>query len=440
MSLDEVIDLQITAESSSATRAGFGTMLCLAYHLTIPDITKVYTSPSELTDDGFAVTDPAYRMAQTAFSQNPKPQRIVLGKRTHAYTQIVELTPTITTAGYHYTFEVVDPVGVVTAIDYTVLTGATVATICTALAALIDPVASVTAVSATTKITVTAAAGKLFNLRKLPIPSELKIKDVTADPGIVADLTAIEAADATSWYAVTADHSPQTVIEAAAAWIEARRKIAVFNTSDEDVLEALVTSDVCSSLKAASYARTEVLGSYKELLSNSAAAWLGRMLPTDPGSASWAFKTLKGITVDSLGGAAKTAATTKRLNTYTILGGWNVTQWGQDPDGGYTDVVVGTDWLYARIQEAIIAALASRDKIPMTDSGAETIRSLIMSILDLGIQATFLAETPAPVVMVPKIKDVTTADKAARRLPGITFSATLAGAIHTVVIKGALSV
>jgi hypothetical protein len=414
-------------------------MLCLVLHNVIPDLLKIYKSPSEMTDDGFAVTDPAYRMAQAAFSQNPRPVQIALGKRTLAYTQIVELTPTITRVGYHYLFEVIDPVGVVTAIDYTVLSGDTLAAICTALAALIDPAASVTATATTTKVTCTATAGKLFNLRKLPRPLELKVKDVTADPGIATDLSAIESADSTSWYALTADHAGKAEIEAAAAWTEARRKIAVFNTSDEEVLEALVTNDVCSDLKAAAYARTEVLGSYSELLSYSDAAWLGRMLPTDPGSATWAFKTLKGITVDTLGGSQKTAATTKRLNTYTVLGGLNVTQWGQDPDGGFTDIVVGTDWLYARIQEAVFGALASNDKIPMTDSGAETMRSLVMAVLTRGIQANFLAADPAPVVNVPKIKDVDPVDKAIRNLPGVTFQAVLSGAIHTVAIKGVLS-
>jgi hypothetical protein len=42
--------------------------------------------------------------------------------------------------------------------------------------------------------------------------------------------------------------------------------------------------------------------------------------------------------------------------------------------------------------------------------------------------------------MAPKVKDVSSADRANRVLPDVTFSATLAGAIHAVEILGTISV
>ena len=445
MGLEEVVNLTILTVASAPSRASFGTPLIMAYHNVVPAMLAAFKSLSELTDAGFAVTDPAYRAATAVFSQNPRPAQIVIGKRTHVYTQTLEFTPVNLTAGFHYTFEGVDSAGVVTTIDYQVQPADTVNLVCVGLAALIDPMANGTGVATpaapnATKVVWTSTAGKLANFRKLPRPQDMKVKDTTADPGIAADLSAIETLDDTSWYAIGFDHSGKATIEAAAAWVEARRKIALCNTSDSETLDPLVSNDVSSDLKAAAYSRTEVLGSYSEILSYSALAWLGVMLPKDPGSATWAFKTLKGITADKLTGGQKTAAKNKRLNTYTTLGGINVTQWGQDPDGGYTDIVVGTDWLFARIQEAVYAAFTAVDKIPYTDSGVDTIRNVINSVLRLAVKKGFLAEDPAFTITAPKVADVDPAARANRNLPDVNFSATLAGAIHTVDILGRLSV
>ena len=51
-----------------------------------------------------------------------------------------------------------------------------------------------------------------------------------------------------------------------------------------------------------------------------------------------------------------------------------------------------------------------------------------------------LAADPVPIVQAPLVADIDPADKAARILPDITFQATLAGAIHKLVITGVLSV
>jgi hypothetical protein len=166
------------------------------------------------------------------------------------------------------------------------------------------------------------------------------------------------------------------------------------------------------------------------------------MLPKPPGSATWAFKTLKGITRDVLTAGQKTAAKNKRLNTYTTVGGKNVTQWGQSPDSGFTDIVVGTDWLFARLQEAIWGAFTAADKIPYTDSGVDTIRNVINGVLTLATRKpySFLATDPAHTITAPKVADIDIAERANRNLPDVSFTATLTGAIHTVDVSGVLSV
>ena len=63
-----------------------------------------------------------------------------------------------------------------------------------------------------------------------------------------------------------------------------------------------------------------------------------------------------------------------------------------------------------------------------------------MRALALGVANDFLSNDPAPLVTVPKAADVPPTDKANRILRDVKFTATLAGAIHAVVIRGKVSV
>jgi hypothetical protein len=165
------------------------------------------------------------------------------------------------------------------------------------------------------------------------------------------------------------------------------------------------------------------------------------MLPKPPGSATWAYKTLAGILPDAFTTTQETAAKNKRLNTYITVGGVNVTIWGQTPDAGWTDIVVGRDWLFAGIQEANFRLFVTNDKIPMTNGGKESFRNATLGVLDRATRApyTFLAADPAPTCTYPNIEDLPEEDRANRHLSGGEFDATVTGAIHTVAISGRLT-
>ncbi len=445
MSLDDVINLSITSSSVSPTRLGFGTPLCMVLHSTTPNTLDIYGSLTEMVAAGFATTSPAYRMATKLFAQNPRPRQVVIGKRTHVYTQVVHLYPLKTDEGYHYRFSIVDHAGVQTDIDYTVLASATIASIVTALTALIDPVTDLVAVATTsTHIVCTATAGKLINYKGLPSPDILGIYDKTADAGIVADMQAVEALDSTTWYAVLLDAGGRLEAVAAAAHVETMRKIMLCTNSDSDMADPAGVVDLAYATKAAAYARTGVVYSKGELLSYSAAALVGKKLPTTPGRSTWAYSTLAGVTVDILTTAQINALKAKNANWYAALGGVNVIREGKTASGEWIDTTHFVDWLYARMQERLFAALASAsaagEKIPYTQSGIDTLTSLVSAQLKEGVAAGGLAATPAPAVTAPDIADIDPAEKIARNLPGVRFSGTLAGAIHTLEISGILSV
>ena len=442
MSLEDIVSVTITAQTTTPSRLGFGTPLIARVHSAFASVVRAFANLTEMTDAGFPVTDPAVLIATKMFSQNPKPGTVKVGKRANAFTQVVRLTPINVTEGFVYEFDIV--VGTTTTtITYTVGAAATVAAVVTALTALVDAVAGISASDDTTHVTVTHdTAGALADFVGVSTsPDDLQFKDMTTDPGIAADLTAIETVDPTGWYALVLDSNSEAEILAAAAWIEARKKIFLCNTSDTEVVDNVVTSDVMSDLQSFAYARTAIMYSQVRLLNWSGAAWGGNRLPSDPGSSTWAFKTLAGVQVDqNLTGGQASVIESKGGNHYTVVAGVNITRYGIMASGEFIDIVRGIDWLDQRIKERIFGVLINNPKVPYTDTGVDLMRSQVLAQLNQGVGVGLLSPDPAPVVTAPKVADIDPADRANRILPDINFQATLAGAIHKLIISGVLSV
>ena len=441
MSLEDIISVSITAQTTTVSRVGFGTPLIARAHSVIASVVRAYTSLAAMTTDGWAATDPAVLMATKISSQNPKPPSWKVGKRASAFTQIATITPINFTEDYVYEFDII--VGATTTtISYTVLAASSVAIIVTALHALVNAVAGITSSDDTTHLTVTTdTAGALVDYVGFDEPDNFTFKDSTADPGLAADLTAIETVDPDGWYALLLDSNSEAETLIAAAWIEARKKIFLTNTSDSEVVDNVVTTDIMSDLQGFAYARTACIYSQARLLNWTGAAWAGNRLPSDPGSSTWAFKTLAGVQVDgNLTDGQVAVIESKGGNVYRTIAGVNVTTFGITASGEYLDVTRFIDWLDARIKERIFGVLINNAKVPFTDSGVALMRAQVIAQLDQGITAGGLAADPTPIVTAPKVADVDPADKAARILPDIFFQATLAGAIHQIEVSGVLSV
>lgn len=437
MALEDIVSVAISATSKTPSRPGFGTPLLLVQK--VPDgwgtstLVRTFGSLTELTDLGFAVTDPAYLMAQALKSQNPSPKRFKIGVRASNATRTIKLTVTRAAEGYVYAFKVGT-----TSISYTVLSSATTTTVATALAALIDADPNVSATSSGAVITVTASAGKTFEVSGF-YSHGLTFKDDTADPGIATDLAAINSADP-DWYCLLIDAAGELEAVAAAAWVEANKKILVLDNCDSEVLDAGDTDDICSTLKTAAYARTGVLVNTVSTLNYGACAWAASRLVASPGSDTWKFKTLAGVTASALAEGQKAAVLAKKGNTYTTVAGLNITEEGWTASGEFFDTVRFIDWLESEIKVRVFALLANAPKIPYTDAGVDTIVSVIKGALVDGVNAGGLAADPAPEVTAPLVEDIDTTIRATRALPDVEFSGRLAGAVHSLTITGTLSV
>jgi len=81
MSLDDVVNVQITIQSSALTLPGFGVPLLASVHSNFAERLRYYTDVAGMLLDGFATSDRVVEMATVIFAQNPKPSRIAVGRR-----------------------------------------------------------------------------------------------------------------------------------------------------------------------------------------------------------------------------------------------------------------------------------------------------------------------------------------------------------------------
>lgn len=439
MSLEDIVSLTITASTATPTRPGFGTPLVAGYHTKFVDLVRSYGKISELVADGFATSDPIYMAVSDCMAQNPRPAHVKVGRRATATTQVHTLTVTSAVENDVYEISTV-AAGASGAHDYTytVPNGATLGSVAVAVAALLDAHSDLGATSAAAVITTTTVAGKLVFFKEWT--QNFQPKNTSADPGIATDLAAIFAADA-DWYGLILDSNGKAEVVAAAAWAETNKKLFAYQTSDYEVGSG-ATADVMSTLAGSSYDYSIGFYNGKNESDYTGAAMLGNRFPYDPGSDTWAYKTLSGIAVDDLVSCSSTRQGQilgKKGNIYTTVAGLNVTQYGKMASGEWADTIRFLDWLNAEVTIRVFAALANNQKIPYTNAGVDVVKSVILGALQDGEKRGGLV-IGSSTVTAPDVADISTADKNSRILPDVEFTALLAGAIHTVQISGLVSV
>lgn len=269
----------------------------------------------------------------------------------------------------------------------------------------------------------------------------LIVNPLTAVNPIATDLNFINDAN-DSWYAlILTDRTLQTVKDAA-AWIEAHIKLFGTASNDLNIINSPAgtdTTSIAAFLNQSGYVRTFVMYHQDALYDYPEAAWFGAVLPLDPGSETWKFKQLSTISYSNLTTTQSLNAHNKKANTYEYVAGVGITENGTVAQGEYIDTVRGIDWLTARMQEFVFQVLLNNPKVPYTDAGIASVQAEVMKALSLGVSNNFLSPSPAPMVTVPLAANVSNADKAARILRNVRFTATLTGAIHVVEIRGNLS-
>jgi hypothetical protein len=444
MSLQDIVTIFITTENLGVTQAGFGVPLILSADADFAERIRFYEDITAVEDD-FATTTATYKAAQAIFSQNPKPEKIAIGRLANKPT--TKFTVSVKTVRNSYKYRV--RFGSTT-YEFTSDANAANDEIVAGLEAAIDadPVTGFTAsvtgdVGSQVLELVADAAGNWAAAEVLGRETDdLEILQGHADPGVAADLAAIQTADNT-WYGIINPYNSKAMALAVAGWAEANEKLFVCASQDSNNESLADGADASASLfkalEAAAYARTLPLF-HPANDAFADAAWAGACLPLEPGSETWAFKTLAGVPVVEHTATEKTNIRAKNGNLYIVFGGRNATHEGLVSAGEYVDVVRGRDWLKARMSERIAGRILGSKKIPYTDAGVSVLQGDVQAQLDEAVTQGLLSPDPAPAVVAPKVASASPADKAARTLRSMKWSGTLAGAIHKLNIQGVLSV
>lgn len=427
--LTDIIEINISRETAAVAQTNFNIPLFISAHTNFKERARVYSSLLAVADD-FASTDTAYIAAQKLFGQALVPANIVIGRRSVPGASVSVGTVTI---GTTYTMTVSDQT-----FNYVSITADTAIKIATGLknAYNVTPVAGVTVTDNLDGTLTVAAAGGIdwslkvsSNLIKAQQPST----EAFADAG-----TAISAVN-NSWYAATIESHATSDVLNFAAWIEGQKKIYGMSSQSADV-KTSGTTDIFSQLKALGYQRTFGIWSATADTQFPECALIGYQLQEQPGSNTWEYKTLAGVTVSSISDTESTNIKNKSGVTYEYIGGTNSTTGTKMFGGEWIDVMVFVDWLQARMTERLWFRMKNSKKIPYTDAGAAIIESEIRAQLNDGIRAGGLANSPAPTVSLPAVLAVSPNLRAQRIFEGIKFEARLAGAIHFVKISGTVTV
>lgn len=262
-------------------------------------------------------------------------------------------------------------------------------------------------------------------------------QDHDSPANLLTELDALNVASS-EWYALINPYNSAGMVAVIAGWVETNKKLYIAASQDTAILGA-GSSDIASTIETAAYARTAVLY-HPENGQFADAAWLGKLLPQDPGSESWKFKTLAGVDGVDVTPTQYTNATGKNANVYYPVGGRNITSPGITGGGEWIDTTRGLDWQHAEILTDVFTVLANAKKVPYTNAGVALIEGAVRAALRRGVTRGLLTDDPPPEVYVPDVADVSPTDRGNRVLPDVSFSATYAGAVHEVTISGTISV
>lgn len=424
--LTDIIEINISRETAAVAQTNFNVPLFVSAHTKFAERARSYSSLPAVASD-FGPTDTAYIAAQKLFGQTIKPSQIVIGRRL-----VPSSTVNISTAAAGtYTLTIND-------VPFSfVATGSNTAIqIATGLktAYNVTPVAGVT-VTDNLDGTLTVASTIGYSLE---VSSNMGQADQPSTESWVTTINEITVVNNT-WYALIIESHAEADVLAVAGQIEGMKK--VFGTSSQSTdVKTSVTTDTFSKLKALGYQRTFGLYSATANSEFPEAAWIGYQLQEQPGSNTWAYKALSGVTVSTLSDTESTNIHFKSGSTYESVGGLSATIGAKMFGGEWIDVIIFVDWLEQRMKGRLWSRMANSKKIPFTSAGAAIIEAEIRAQLSDGIRVGGLSTSPAPTVEVPDVLSLSTNVRAQRVFEGIKFEARLAGAIHFVKIAGTVTV
>lgn len=176
-------------------------------------------------------------------------------------------------------------------------------------------------------------------------------------------------------------------------------------------------------------------------------AVMAKCFTYEAGEETWAYKSLSLVSDTVLTSAERDALEAINLNYYVECANGKITFPGKTIAGEWIDVIRGKAWLQSDMQNRVYSLFVKNPKVPYTSKGIALIENQMIASLKQAQANGLVAEDEYDdednlvagfTVTVPTAANTTDAERASRNLNACKFTARLAGAIHTVVIKGTL--
>lgn len=437
MALSEIVNVTIQAGTVSPARVGFGVPLLLFYHSVWSGTeVRTYTTFSGVAAD-FASTSMVYKCAQALFAQSPRPSKIKVGRLpapASANSQVLDFTDMASSTAIQGS--VTTPDG--TAHTINIPWNTNLSTTLGDLKTFLDPLTGIgTCTVASPLVTVPATNnGEMNHFSFTTVGAH--VRDTTSDWGYATALDAAVLIDP-DFYGVIVDCNSPKNMDKVARWALSNDRLALFAPQYTKPSQFASGEFTSGSDFTALQANDSAVGliTKQTRLSFLEAAWAGKMFPQDPGSATWAFKSLEGVGGDAWTATERTTIETAHGNHYAEEAEVGITRPGKSFGGEWIDVVIGLAWLEARLQERLFALLVNNPKIPYTDAGLGMLVAEVRAQLREAEARSIVAS--GWTVSITAVADQDSADRADRIVRGLEFQAQLAGAVHEIDIVGTVT-
>lgn len=450
--IDRIINAQISLNTTGISSAGFSTLMIIGPHANSLSRVLTITDVDELMDMGFRSTDPIYLAAGDAFAQTPRPREVKVGRIQCDTVKVRAVAAVAEGVEYSVAVQRLDNDGNLIDLkaSYTAQTSDTTDKVMTELSNSLDEqdaAPKVYAVSVTEDELVIKATDA--NMSFVVVPNgklAISAQEQALTLDVADNMAKICDAD-NDFYGICYVDRTEAAVLAMADWTEAHIKLYGVSISAPGAKNAEVSSDLGTKLRDGNYFRTHWwyhanTNEYPE------AAISARCFAIDPGGETWANKKLSSITADGLSETEYKAVTAKNGNTFERFRNVTITQNGKVAAGEWIDVIRFRDWLVETIQTEEFSMLINRDKLPITDEGIGLVEITLNAVLVLGQKRGGIANVELDddgnkvlgfVITVPRAANISANVKAQRVLRDVKFTARLAGAIHVMEIKGALT-
>lgn len=259
-------------------------------------------------------------------------------------------------------------------------------------------------------------------------PTPRKVAVVSAEGALGTDLTTLlnGVADKDFFGLVITNNA---LLDQASAWVDANDRVFA------------VTTESVATVKDS----PNVLLAYSDDIDDKnyiAEALLQHLLLRPIGSTTGKARRLRNIDAVEISSTDLDTLETNNALTYVVKQGIAQTTEGKAGNGEYFDIVLGAYFLEVRIEEGLANLLVNTPKIPYSNAGISQLASVVQKVLNQGVAQGIILEDDDGngVYNISYVtrEDTPTADISNRIYNGLTWTATVAGAIHGGEIQGAL--